>query len=139
VVGPFAEDALVGGLADERENTRPQLRRDCLEPLACACEVRSSQVAGAGRRPLRSVRQPDPEREQLVLVPRVEEARREARRVQQSPEVVPRIGEVRARLGAHAPGVDAAEHDAQASREDVGERALERDVTQRARGPAGSR
>jgi hypothetical protein len=139
VLGRLAEHAVISGLADERENTRPKFRRDRLEPLACAGEVRGAQVAGAARRPLRSVRQPHPEREQLVLLGRLEQTRGEAGRLQQSPEVVPRIGEVGAGLGAHASGVDAAEDDAQVSREDVGKRALGRDVTQRARGPAVSR
>ena len=46
------------------------------------------------------------------------------RGVEQPPEVVARIREVRARRGRDAAGVDPAEDDAQAGREHVGDRAL---------------
>ena len=58
--------------------------------------------------------------EQLVLLRRVDEPRREARRVQQPPEVVARIREVRRLRGGVEARVDAAEDDVEPGREHVG-------------------
>jgi hypothetical protein len=57
--------------------------------------------------------------QQLELLARVEEAWREARVVQQAPEVVARVREVRAGGGGDAAGVDPAEDGGQPGREDV--------------------
>ena len=64
-----------------------------------------------------------PSSQQLELLRGLVEPRGEAGRVQEPPEVVARVGEVRAGRVGDAAGVDAAEDDAQPRREDVGYRA----------------
>src|SRR5206468_9477778 len=61
--------------------------------------------------------------EQLPLLGRLEQTRREAGGVEQAPEVVPRIREVGAGVGADPSWIDPAEHDAEVPREDVGKSA----------------
>ena len=90
-----------------------------------AREVGAAQVARARRRAVRGVRDADPELEQLELLVRLVEPRREAGVVEQPPEVVARIREVRAGRRRDAARVDAAEDDVEARREDV------RDVARR--------
>ena len=87
---------------------------------------RAAQVARAWRRPVGGVRDADPELQQLELLARVVEARREAGGVQQPPEVVARVGEVGVRGGRDAAGVDPAEDRRQPGREDVRDVALRR-------------
>jgi hypothetical protein len=118
-IGALAEGAAVGLLADEADRPRPQLERDPLEPLGRAREVAAAQVAGARRRPVRRVRDADPELEQLELLARVEEPRREAGRVEEAPEVVARVGEVGVRGGGDTARVDPAEDGGEARRQDV--------------------
>ena len=62
---------------------------------------------------------PIPERQKVELLGGIEEARREPGRVQQSPEVVTRVREMRVRSVREAAGVDPAEDDLQPGREDV--------------------
>jgi hypothetical protein len=57
--------------------------------------------------------------QQLELLARVEEARCEARVLQQAPEVIPRVREVRAGGRGDAAGVDSAEDGGQTESEDV--------------------
>ena len=83
-------------LADERDPRRAERRARAFEPLRRAGEVGAAEVARAGRRPRRRVRRADPVLEQLELLRGLELPRREAGRVQQPPEVVARIREVRA-------------------------------------------
>ena len=116
-LGPVAERAAVGLLADERDCARPQLARHLLE--AGRVEVAAPQVARAGRRPVRGVRDADAELEQGELLLRVVEPRREAAVVQKPPEVVARIREMRGGRGRDAARVDAAEDAAQVGGEDV--------------------
>ena len=97
--GPLAERAAICLLADEAEPAGLQLTRDLLEPLGRAGEVAAPQVARAGRRAVRGVRDADPFLQQLELLRRLVEPRREARRMEQPPEVVARVREVRCRLG----------------------------------------
>jgi len=108
-----AEGALVGGLPDERDDTRFELPRDRLDALAGAFVVRRPQVAGAAGRPASRVREPDPEVQESELLVRLEEPRRESGRIQQPPEVVTRIGEVRGRRVRPPARIDPAEDDRQ--------------------------
>ena len=123
-LGALAERAAVGLLADEADRPRLQLERDPLQPLGRAREVGAPEVAGAGGRPVRGVGDAEPELQQLELLARLVEARREARGVQEPPEVVARIREVGVRGGGDAAGVDAAEDRRQPGREDVRDVAL---------------
>jgi hypothetical protein len=118
---PLAEQSAVCLLADERDPLGPELARDALD--ACEIEVAAAQVAGAGRRARRGVRDPDAVLQGLELLHGLVQPRREARCVQQSPEVVARIREVRTRRIRDASGIDPAEDDPQPRREDVGNRA----------------
>ena len=115
----LAERAAVGLLADEAEPAGLKRMRDLLEPLRRAGEVAAPQVARAGRRAVRGVRDADPFLQQVELLRRLVEPRREARRMEQPPEVVARVREVRCRLGGYAARVDAAEDDLEARRENV--------------------
>ena len=117
--GPLAERAAICLLADEAEPAGLELARDLLEPLGRAGEVAAPQVARAGRRAVRGVRDADPFLQQLELLRRLVEPRREARRMEQPPEVVARVREVRLRRRGDAARVDAAEDDLEARREDV--------------------
>src|SRR5262249_11310371 len=83
-------------------------------------EVGAPQVARAGSRTVGGVRDPDPFPEQGELFGRLVEARGQTSRVEEAPEVVARIREVRAGGGGHAPRVDADEDDAEIASEDVG-------------------
>ena len=74
-----------------------------------------------GRRPVGGVRQPVAELRQRVLLLRVVEPRREAGVVQQPPEVVARVREVRRRGRRDASRVDPAEDAGETWGEDVGD------------------
>ena len=67
-LGPLAERAAVRLLADEREPPRLELARDPLEPLGRAGEVAAAQVARAGRRSVRRVRDADALAQELELL-----------------------------------------------------------------------
>ena len=122
---PLAERAAVRLLADERDARRPQLARDALEPRPDAsAKSAGAQVARAGRRPQGGVGDADPEPEELALLGRRELARRQPRRVEQPPEVVARVREVRGRGRRGAARVDPHEHEPQVRREDVGDGGL---------------
>jgi hypothetical protein len=123
---PLAERAAIRLLADEGEPARLQLARYALEPLGAAREVAPAQIARSRCRAVRGIRDPDALLQQLELLGRVVEAGREVRRVQQPPEVVARVGEVRVRRGGDPPRIDAAEDDVEARRQDVGDVALRR-------------
>ena len=116
--GRSPNDAAVGLLADERDRARPQLAGEPLEPPAV--EVAAAEVARARRRPVGGVRHAVAELEQLELLRRLVEPRREARVVEQPPEVVARVREVRRRGRRDAAGVDPAEDAVEVRREDVG-------------------
>ncbi len=119
MLGALAERATVRLLADESDHARPELAREGLEPLGAAGEVSGSEIAGAGRRPVGGVRDTDPERQQVELLGGLEQARREAGGVEQAPEVVAGVGEVRVR-GIRMPArVDATEDDREPRREHV--------------------
>ena len=124
--GALAERAAVGLLADEADRPWLQLERDPLQAFRGAREVAAPEVAGAGGRPVRGVGGADPELQQLELLARLVEARREARSVQEPPEVVARVGEVGVRGGGDATGVDPAEDRRQPRAEDVRDVALRR-------------
>jgi hypothetical protein len=68
-----AERAAVRLLADESEPLRLQVAGDSLEALRGAREVAAPQVAGAGRRAVRGVRDADPLFEQRELLLRLVE------------------------------------------------------------------
>lgn len=121
---PLAEGSAVGLLADEADRLRPQLESDLLEPLRRAGEVALAEIAGAGRRSVGRVRDPDPELEQLELLARLVEPRREPGGVQQPPEVVARVGEVGARGGGDTARVDPAEDRPEPGGENVRDVAL---------------
>ena len=120
-VGPLVEEPAVGLLADERDRARGQLPREPLE--ARPVEVAAAQVARAGRRARGGVRDAEAELEQAELLLRVVQARREAGVVQQPPEVVARVGEVRGGRRRDAAGVDPAEDAREPGPEDVRDRA----------------
>ena len=117
----LAEYASVGLLSDERDCSRPQIRRDAREPLGGACEVAATEVARTGRRAVGGVRDAEAEARKLVLLARVEQAGGEPGVMQEAPEVVARVREVRADCGREASGVDAAEDDVEARSEYVGQ------------------
>ena len=96
-----------------------QLRRDRLEPLAGAFEIGDAKISRAAGRPARRVRQPHSELEKPPVLARLEETGREAGSVEQTPEVVPRVRERRARSCAHPARVDSAEDESDAAGEDV--------------------
>ena len=116
-LGALAEGAAVGLLADERDRARPKLLGDLREPRPV--EVAAPKVARAGRRAVGGVRDAVAERQQIELLGRVVEPRREPAVVEQAPEVVARVREVRVRGVGEAPGVDPAEDAPEAGREDV--------------------
>ena len=122
-LGAFPEHAAVGLLADEGDRSRLQFRRDTLEALDGSGEVAATEVAGAGGRPVGGVGDADAQPEELLLLLRVEQPRREARFVQKAPEVVAGIGEVGTGRCGNATWVDPAEDDVEAGREDVRQRA----------------
>src|SRR5205823_1140909 len=97
----LAERAAVRLLADEADPSRFVLARNLLDSLAV--EVAAAQIAGAGRRAIRRVRDPDPLPQHLELLARRVQPRREAGSVQQPPEVVARVREVRLRSRRHTP------------------------------------
>jgi hypothetical protein len=114
-LGALAERAAVGLFADERDPARV----DALETVDRSREVGAAQVAGPCGRALRGVRQADPLLQQLELLGRLVEPGGETGRVQQPPEIVARVGEVRMRGRGHAPRVDAAEDDPEIRAENV--------------------
>lgn len=61
-LGPLAERAPVGLLADERDRARAQLGRDPTEAVGRAREVTGAKVARAWGRTVGGVRDADPER-----------------------------------------------------------------------------
>src|SRR5205085_5976482 len=75
---------------------------------------RRGEIAGSARRPIGGFRQPDPELQDLELLLRIEQSGCVAGFVQEPPEVVARVGEVRAGSGRDEAGIDAAEDDAKA-------------------------
>ena len=107
----LAEDALIGGFADERDHTKGELLCQNLQPLAGTREVARTKIARATRRPSRRIREPDAVLEELGRFARCNEARRETGRVEQSPEVVPWIRERRAGRCTYPAGVDPTEDD----------------------------
>ena len=84
-------------------------------------EVGAAEIARSLRRPRSRVRQADAVVEDLELLLRAQQPRSEACRVQEAPEVVSRIGEVRGSRRRDPAGVDAAEDDPEAGREHVGD------------------
>ena len=82
-------------------------------------EVGAAQIARAGSRAVRGVGDADSLVEQGELLGRLVEAGRQPRRVEEPPEVVARVGEVRAGGGGHAPRVDAHEDDAEIRSEHI--------------------
>ena len=114
VLGPLAERAAVGLLADERDHARPELTGELLEPFGAAGEISRAEVARAGSRAEGGVRDADAERKQVELLGRVEQARGQPGGMEQAPEVVARVREVGARSVREAPRVDAAKHDGEA-------------------------
>src|SRR4029453_10597594 len=122
-VSALPERAAVCLLADERNPRGLELAGEPLEPLRAAGEVPAAKVRRARRRPVRGVRHADAVVERLPLLLRHEQPSREPRRMEEPPEVVARIREVRRRRGRHAAGVDPAEEHAQVACEDVWDRA----------------
>src|SRR5207302_3169527 len=92
----LAERTAVGLLADERDRPRPELEPEGLEPLGRALEVAAAKISRSRRRAQSRVRDPVAVVEELELLLRRELSRREPGVVEQAPEVVARIREVRA-------------------------------------------
>jgi hypothetical protein len=92
-LGTLAERTAIRLLADEPDPARV----DAGQSLGRAGEVVATQVAGARRRARRGVRDADARLQELELLSRLIETRGEARRMQQPPEIVARVGEVRVR------------------------------------------
>ena len=125
---------LAFGRAELLERWRPyKVRPAPNEPLGRSREVGAAEVAGARCRPEGGVRQADPVSRRLELLARLEQARRQAGRVEQPPEVVARVREVRTRRCGYAARVDAAEDHPDPGRKDV------RDSARRAQAASGSR
>ena len=119
VLRALAERAAVGLLADERDRARPELGRKPLEPLGRAREVGRPQVAEPGVVRAAAFVSPMPYRSTSNCSAGDDEPRREPGLVQQPPEVVPRVREVRRRGRRDPARVDPAEDDRQIRREDV--------------------
>ena len=119
-----AERPAVGLLADERDRSGAELEGDAPEPVGRIREVGTTQVARPGGRAGGRVRRADAVVEQLELLARLEQPRREPRVVEQAPEIVARVGEVSVCCRRHAARVDAAEDNLEAGREHVRNRAL---------------
>jgi hypothetical protein len=100
------------------------LERDEREAVGRAREVGAAQVARPRRRADGGVRGADAVVEQLELLARLEQPRGQPGVVEEAPEVVARVGEVRMCGGRHPAGVDAAEDDVEPGREHVRNRAL---------------
>jgi hypothetical protein len=96
-----------------------KLPGDSREAVGRVCEVGAAEVAGAGSGAEGCVREAEPVPRQIELLAGREQAGSEARVVEEAPEVVPRIGEVRARGGRHTAGVDATEDRVETGREHV--------------------
>jgi hypothetical protein len=124
--GALTERSPVRLLADEPDPGGPELERQALESLGAPREVGAAKVGRARRRAVGGVRDPDAVVEGFPLLVRVELAWREADGVQQPPEVVPRVREVRRGGGGNAAGIDTAEDDAQLAPEHVGNGAFRR-------------
>ena len=118
-LGPLAECPAVRLLADEADPLRLQVARDSLQAFSGACEVGTAQVARTGCRSKRRIREPDAFVQHLVLLVRFVHPRRELRCVQQPPEVVARIREVRTGGRRDAARIDPAEHDTKILSENV--------------------
>ena len=116
----LAEGAAIGLLPHEPDRARAQLERDPLQALGGTGEIGPAEVAGAGSRPRGRVRDPEAEREQFGLLARLEATRCEPGRVEQPPEVVARVREVRVRLGGEPARVDPAEDRRQPAGENIG-------------------
>jgi hypothetical protein len=93
-----------------------QTVRERLQPLGRALEVSAAQVARPWRRSVGGVRQSEAECRQVVLFLRRVQARGKPDVVQQPPEVVPRVREVRAGRVRPAAWIDPAEDDLEAGR-----------------------
>jgi len=92
-----------------------------VEPLGRAGEVGLAEVARPSRRPVGGVGQAVAELEHPPLLVRRELRRGQPRVGEQPPEVVSGVREVGAGGGRAKAGVDPAEEDVQAGREDVGD------------------
>jgi hypothetical protein len=115
----LTERASVGLLSDEADPLGLQLLRNPFQSLGCAREVTTAQIARPRRRSRGSVRDSDAVSEELELLSRLEQARRESGRMQEAPEIVARIRKVSARSSRHAAGIDPAEEHPQARAENV--------------------
>ncbi len=122
MLGPLAKRPPVGLLADECDRSRSQLTRKRLEPVGTPREVRGAEIARAGRRAVRRVRDADPERQEVELLDRIEESGGETGGMKQSPEVVARVRKVRLGRVGEAARVDSAKDDAQTRRKNVRDR-----------------
>jgi hypothetical protein len=115
----LAKDASKSLLANERNRPGSQLGGDARQTVGRPLEVGATELAGARRRPVRRVREPVAVAQELSLLARVEAPRSEAGFVEQSPEIVARVGEVvpyRRRAPAR---VDPTEDDSEPRRENV--------------------
>ena len=121
VLGSLAERPAVGLLADEGDHTGLQVPGERPQSLRASGEVSSTEIARTGRRAVGRVRDADPEWQQVELLRGPEETRREPRLVQEPPEVVAWVREVRIRAVGEATGIDPAEDDLQPGRKDVGD------------------
>jgi len=106
---PLTKRALVGGLADEREDSGLELLRDLCEAPGRAREIAPPKIGAPASRPVVGVREPVAELEQRPLLVRLELPRRQAGVSQQAPEIVARVGEVTAGRRRAPARVDAAE------------------------------
>ena len=116
---PSAERASVGLLADERDCSRPEARREAAQALDAAGEVRTAEIRRPTCRPERGVRQPEPVADQGLLLLGRHETRGEVGGVEQPPEVVARVREVRPASVGVETRVDPAEDHVEAGREHV--------------------
>ena len=97
VLGPLAERPSIGLLADERDDAGPQLAGDRLEPLRAPAKSAARRSPEPGVVRWAAFVTPIPSASSSNCSVGSKQPRREAGRVEQAPEVVARVREVRAR------------------------------------------
>lgn len=123
-VATACEGGAVGGDSDHGQPLGAKEFHLGRQDAAALAELLGAQLVGAGRGTGDDVRDAEPVRRQLVLLVGGQEARGEAREVEDRPEAVARAGEVVARRGGEEARVDAAEEDAKTARDDGREDAV---------------
>jgi len=109
----------IGTHAEKSHRTRTVASNLARQARTPGDEFRGLELSGAGRGTPDQVGEPVTQPRKGFLLRRMQQPGREARRVQRGPEAVAGPGEVVARGGGVEAGIDAAEKDRQARRDDV--------------------